>query len=121
MVRQPLPSIHDLIPFDLALNLIYRRIYLERMNIAVLGNAHIDGLAHLVSAIVPLYIYTADRGAVRKAGAEELKGGLFSAGGKRLYFLDGRAEVTNLAVTSDATTTAITALKMSLPDEGAAL
>jgi hypothetical protein len=64
---QGLPSLHDLIPFDLALRLIFRRIYIEKMVTAVAGKAHLDGLAHVVSAIVPVYIYTPDGLTLRHA------------------------------------------------------
>jgi hypothetical protein len=114
------PSVHDLIPFDLALRLIFRRIYVDMMHVAVAGHAHVDGLAHVVSAMVPLYTYTDDREGVRQLSRDELKGGLFESAGKSVYFLDGRPRVTNLGVTSQAISAAMTALAMSLPDQSAA-
>ena len=113
-------SVHDLIPFDLALRLIFRRIYVDMMHVAVAGQAHFDGLAHVVSAMVPLYTYTDGRGVVRQLSDSELKAGLFESAGKSVYFLDGRPRVTNLGVTSEATAAAIAALAMSLPDQPAA-
>lgn len=117
---QESPSVHDLIPFDLALRLIFRRIYVEMMHVAVAGRAHVDGLAHVVSAMVPLYTYADDRGVVRQLSHYELKGGLFESAGKSVYFLDGRPRVTNLGVTSEAIAAAIAALAMCLPDQPAA-
>jgi hypothetical protein len=114
------PSVHDLIPFDLALRLIFRRIYVDMMHVAVAGQAHVDGLAHVVSTMVPLYTYTDDREGVRQLSRDELKGGLFESAGKSVYFLDGRPRVTNLGVTSQAISAAMTALAMSLPDQSAA-
>jgi hypothetical protein len=83
----------------------------------VAGKAHLDGLAHAVSAIVPVYIYTPGGESLRQAGADELKGGLFEVGGKALYFLDGRPRLRHLAVTGEAIRAAIAALSMSLPDQ----
>src|SRR4029453_3236271 len=93
-------SVHDLIPFDLALRLIFRRIYADRMHVAVAGEAHVDGLAHVVSPMAPLYTYTDDRGVVRQLSSNELRGGLFESAGRTVYFLDGRPRGTNLGITS---------------------
>jgi hypothetical protein len=112
-------SVHDLIPFDLALRLIFRRIYVDMMHVVVAGQAHFDGLAHVVSAMVPLYTYTDGSGVVRQLSHDELKGGLFESAGKSVYFVDGRPRVTNLGVTSEAIAAAIAALAMSLPDQPA--
>ena len=113
MRQDEIPAVHDLIPFDLALRLIFQRIYIREIPTAIALGAHIAGLAHVVSAMAPLYSYTVDRGRVRRLGAPELKGGFFCDGGKNIHFLDGRPEVRNLAVTSQAITTAMTALAAS--------
>lgn len=106
MARQGLPSVHDLVPFDLALRLIFQRIYVERIHTAVASHGRLDGLANVVSSVVPLYLYTADREFVRLVEASELKGGLFADGGKSVHFLDGRPVLGNLAVASGAISTA---------------
>ena len=76
---------------------------------------HIDGLANVVPTLVPVYLCT-DRGVVRLLGAEELKGGLFADRGRRLYFLDGRSELRNLAITQEAMSLAVTALLAAKPE-----
>ena len=113
MDQDETPAVHDLVPFDLALRLIFQRIYARELPTALALRAHIDGLAHVVSALVPLYAYTIGHGGVRRLRAPELKGALFGEGGKIAHFLDGRPEVRNLAVTSHAINTAITALAAS--------
>ena len=113
MGQDEIPAVHDLIPFDLALRVIFQRIYVREFATALALRAHINGLAHVVSALVPLYAYTVEQGGVRRLRAPELKGALFGEGGKIVHFLDGRPEVRNLAVTSQAINTAITALAAS--------
>lgn len=110
MALQELPSVHDLIPLDLALQLIFQRVYVETMRTPGARPTRIDGLAYVVSSLVPLYAYTADRGVVRLLGAAELTGGLFVGNGKSVRFLDGRAELGNLAVTSAGMSTAVSTL-----------
>ena len=104
MAQQDLPSVHDLIPFELALLLVFRRVYVE----PVVPRADLSGLANVVSSLVPVYIYAG--GVVRLLRTEELKGGLFAEGGRRLYFLDGRPELRDLAVTNEVFPAAIAAL-----------
>jgi hypothetical protein len=99
-----LPSAHDLIPLELAAAYIFRRTYEERVQISIPGRpaAHLDGLAYLLSTMVTLYSYPANGQGIRELGKEDLAGGLFRDGAKCLYFLDGRKEITPLAMRADA-------------------
>ena len=70
-----------------------------------------DSLAGTVSALVPLF--STDGGAPRQLAERELESALFRNGGSEMYFPDGRAPVTHLAVTSDGIARVIRILKGS--------
>ena len=108
---------HQLVPLFIALEHIYRQVYTER----TLGTAPsrcsdaLDGLAHAVSSLAPLWAYSEDGGEVRELTARELASGLFRQGGQTLYFVDGPAPINNLAIRASAIGSVIAALIEGFP------
>ena len=94
------PSLHDLIPLNLATAAVFRRVYVERTceSASSRASAHLDGLAYVISNLVPIFAYEEEGQPVRQLHSAELAGGLFRDGGKALYFLDGRPEITLIGV-----------------------
>jgi hypothetical protein len=94
------PSIHDLMPLDSAANVIFRRVYVERMQLGTLGRltAHLDGLAYTIAELTPIYVYEPNGASVRQLTATELAGALFQGGAKEISYIDGRETITHLAV-----------------------
>jgi len=93
-------SAHDLMPFDLAVWLVFRRVYEEPMQTVVGGRAgsHLDGLAYLVSELAPIYVYKPDGKQRRRLSESDLAGALFQEGARRITYIDGRPTIENLAV-----------------------
>jgi hypothetical protein len=94
------PSLHDLMPLDLAALIIFRRVYAERMpaNATTRVNAHLDGLAYTIAELAPVYVYEENASSVRLVSQGELQGGLFQGGAKFISYIDGRPGLKNLAV-----------------------
>lgn len=94
------PSLHDLIPLNLATAAVFRRVYVERIceSASSRASAHLDGLAYVISNLVPIFAYEEEGQPVRQLRSAELSSGLFRDGGKALYFLDGRPEITLIGV-----------------------
>lgn len=105
-------SPHDLVPLDLAVSAIFRRVYQGRMNIGTPGRstAHLDALAYLIAEHAPIYTYKRDGDSVRVLAKEELVGGLFQGGARTLAFVDGRATITELAVSAKTIDAIVTTL-----------
>src|SRR3954454_1874814 len=93
-------SAHDLMPLDLAVSLLFRRVYEEPMQTVVGGRAgsHLDGLAYLVSELAPIYVYKPDGKQRRRLSESDLAGALFQEGARRITYIDGRPTIENLAV-----------------------
>jgi hypothetical protein len=94
------PSPHDLMPLDLATRAIFRRVYEERtgLGVAARPGAHLDGLAYVIAELAPIYVYEHEGRSVTQLSKEDLAGGLFQNGGKKLAYIDGRRAITRLAV-----------------------
>src|SRR3954468_2952982 len=105
-------SAHDLMPFDLAVSLVFRRVYEEPMQTVVGGRAgsHLDGLAYLVSELAPIYVYEPDGEQRRRLSESDLAGALFQEGAKRIAYIDGRPAIENLAISVKKTEALIQAL-----------
>src|SRR3954470_366192 len=93
-------SAHDLMPLDLAVSLLFRRVYEEPMQTVAGGRArsHLDGLAYLVSELAPIYVYKPDGKQRRRLSESDLAGALFQDGAKRIAYVDGRPAIENLAI-----------------------
>jgi hypothetical protein len=94
------PSLHDLMPLDLAAGVIFRRVYSERMPVltAPRSSAHLDGLAYAIADLAPIYVYEQSGGSVRQLSRQELDGGLFQNGAKTISYIDGRPALRDLAL-----------------------
>jgi hypothetical protein len=95
-------SPHDLIPLDMATALIFRRVYEERMQLGTPGRltAHLDGLAYTLAELAPIYVYERNGQGVRALSKEELAGALFQDGARAISYVDGRATLKNLAMST---------------------
>jgi len=113
------PSLHDLIPLNLAAAAVFRRVYVERTGDSVSSRttAHLDGLAYVISNLVPIFAYEEGGTTVTQLRSAELSGGLFRDGGKALYFLDGRAEITLIGVRAGDVDYVAASLIQSFPIE----
>jgi hypothetical protein len=94
------PSLHDLMPLDLAAAVIFRRVYGEHMPLhsPTRLSAHLDGLAYTIAELAPIYVYQRNGGSVRPLSREELAGALFQGGAKTISYIDGRAALADLAL-----------------------
>ena len=94
------PSPHELMPLDLAARAIFRRVYEERtgLGVAARPGAHLDGLAYVIAELAPIYVYENEGRSIAPLSKDDLAGGLFQNGGKRLAYVDGRRTITRLAV-----------------------
>jgi hypothetical protein len=104
---------HDLMPLDLAVKLVFRRVYEEPMQMAVSGRAgaHLDGLAYAFAELMPIFVYQQDGRTVREITKGELAHGLFQDGARRLAYVDGRPAIDNLAVSAKNINPVIQALR----------
>jgi hypothetical protein len=95
---------HDLIPLELAVRTIYARVYEAQHRKAglICGPEQLDGIAHEMAALVPVFAYGKNPASIRKLSEQELQKGMFKEGGRRMIFLDGRAPIQSLAVSADA-------------------
>jgi hypothetical protein len=92
-------SRHELIPFFLAVEHVFRRVYTDRTLIpASPSKAHLDGLAYAIAGVASVLVYDARDGRTRPLTEEEINRGLFRGGGETLHFLDGRTPLRNLAL-----------------------
>ena len=87
-------------PLDLAARAIFRRVYEERtgLGVAARPGAHLDGLAYVIAELAPIYVYENEGRSIVPLSKDDLAGGLFQNGGKRLAYVDGRRTITRLAV-----------------------
>jgi hypothetical protein len=89
-----------LIPFFLAVEHVFRRVYTERTLVSAItrGKVHLDGLAYTIANLVPVLVYDERDGGTRTLTKDEMNRGLFRDGGQSLHFLDGRPVLRNLAL-----------------------
>ena len=94
--------VHDLVPLDLAARTIYRRVYEEQHRNAgvACGVDQLNGIAYTIISLVPTYTYDQDPQDLRQLSADEVLKGLLREGGRSMIFLDGRATIPVLAVSS---------------------
>ena len=109
-------SRHDLVPFFIALEHIYRQVYVARTSgMAPRSPGALDGLAHAVANLTTLWIYSPDGRSVRELSGPELAHGLFRGGGRTLYFVDHRAPIENLAMRASAVAQVVATLIEGFP------
>lgn len=106
-------SLHDLMPLDLAVLTIFRRVYEARSKNAVSSRdfGHLDGLAYMIAGVWPVYVYEEHGTAFRRVTSEEVSLALFRSGGKEMQFIDGRAPLRSLAVHADTVSAAAAMLE----------
>jgi hypothetical protein len=99
-------------PLNLAVSLIFRRVYEERLHVGVPGRStvHLDGLAYVVAEYTQIYTYAQNGNSARALTKEELAGGLFQNGAKTLNYVDGRATINELAVSAKVVEPIVVAL-----------
>ena len=95
----PAAFAHELVPLNLATRLVSARAYGSD---AHSSENRLAGIAHVMAALVPIYVYALDGSDVRLMTDEELRTGFFRKDGGELYFIDGRAPLTCIAVRHDA-------------------
>ena len=111
---------HDLVPFFIALEHIYRQVYMERsFGVAPRSARALDGLAHAVANLTTLWSYSPDGRSLRELSGPELAHGLFRGGGRTLYFVDHRAPIENLAMRASAVAPVVASLIEGFPVDDA--
>lgn len=95
---------NDLVPFELAVRTVYARVFEAQHREAglVCGMEQLNGIAHAMAGLVPVFAYEKDPASVRRLSEEELEKGLFTEGGRIMMFLDGRASIRTFAVSAEA-------------------
>ena len=113
-------SLHDLIPLDLAVRVIFRTVYEEQVGqfFSSRDGAHLDGLGYAVASLRTIYTYQIDGKGLRPLAKEEISTGLFRGGAKEMYFVDGRPPLVRLALAASEVHAIAKALKMQLPLDG---
>jgi hypothetical protein len=86
---------HKLVPLGLAARLISARVYAGD---SVCTPERLTGIAHIMAALAPLYVHSADGMNIRRLTQKELRSGNFRKGGRELHFVDGRPPIHNIAV-----------------------
>ena len=99
----------DLVPLELAVETVYARVYEAQHRKAGLVRSveQLNGIAHAIAALVPVFTYDKDPASVHRLGDQELEKGLFREGGRIMVFLDGRAPMRTFAVSSEALDTVV--------------
>ena len=105
---------HDLMPLDLAVRTIFRRVYDKPQRVGA-SPRDLDGLAYMIAGVWPIFAYEPDGGAVRQLSQDELSHGLFRGGARELYFVDSRPAARNLAVRVSTIQAAVATLRQALP------
>jgi hypothetical protein len=105
-------SLHDLMPLDLAVLTIFRRVYEGRLKNANSSRdfGHLDGLACVIAGVWPIYVYEEQGTAFRRVTGQEVSLALFRAGGKEMRFIDGRPPLQRLAVHVETVNAAVAIL-----------
>ena len=105
---------NDLVPLELAVRTVYARVYEAQHRKAglVCSPEQLDGIAHAMAALVPVFAYDKDPAGVRRLSDQELQKGLFREGGRIMIFLDGRAPIRTFAVSAQALDIVVRELSM---------
>lgn len=98
-------SLHDLMPLDLAVLTISRRVY-EARSVSSRDFGHLDGLAYMIAGVWPIYVYEEHGTGFRRLTSEEISHAIFRSGGKEMRFVDGRAPLQRLAVHAETVSAA---------------
>jgi len=95
---------NDLVPLELAVEMVYARVYETQHRKAglVCSPEQLNGIAHAIAALVPVFTYDKDPASVRRLDDQELEKGLFRECGRIMIFLDGRAPIRTFAVSGEA-------------------
>jgi hypothetical protein len=95
---------NDLVPLELAVLKIYVLAFEAHHRKAglICGPEQLNGIAHAIAALVPVFTYDKDPGSVRILSEQELQKGAFKEGGRVMIFLDSRAPIRTLAVSAGA-------------------
>ena len=90
----------DLIPLRAAAALAYERVYGDiHRSAAALPNHHIQNvMAHALAVAAVVYTFNPERTAIQALDEKDLRAGIFRDGAERLFFYDGRPQLTRLAV-----------------------
>lgn len=112
------PTVHELVPLNLAAAVVFRRVYEDRTLLSGgRSTAHLDGMAYVMTSLVPVFRYEPNGALVGQIQPDELAGGLFRDGGKALYFVDGRAEIALMGVRASDIDYVVTSLIRQFPLE----
>lgn len=114
------PTVHELVPLNLAAAVVFKRVYEDRTLVSGgRSTAHLDGMAYVMTSLVPVFRYELNGALVGQLQPAELAGGLFRDGGKVLYFVDGRAEIALIGVRASDIDYVVTSLTKAFPVEEA--
>jgi hypothetical protein len=93
-------SLKELIPLHTAAALAYQRVYGDAHRSASgLSNDHVHNvMAHVLAAFGTVYVLDAAKAEIAALDPKALDAGVFRDGGERLFFHDGRPQLTRLAV-----------------------
>jgi hypothetical protein len=93
---------HDLVPLELAARTIYQRVYEEqhRNTGRACGVDELNGIAYAIISLLPIFTYDDNPQTLRQLSDDEVLKGLLRDGGRMLIFIDGRATIPNLAVST---------------------
>lgn len=101
---------HTLLPLRLAAELIFSKVYVDR--VVTSREEVLDSIASTIAVLAPIYEYSADsHHPARPLSRMELEGGMFKGGARELRFIDGRQPRTSLAVAANDVTQTIETLK----------
>jgi hypothetical protein len=103
-----LPPINELVPMPEASLLAYISAYGIDNTIT---RIHRNDMAESLSQLITVFAVSDDNQSIRQLAADELRGGMFSDGGRVVRFRDDREAITGLAVTREALKAAVAALK----------
>jgi hypothetical protein len=94
--------LHDLVPLELAARTIYQRVYEEqhRKTGRACGVDELNGIAYAIISLLPIFTYAEDPQTLRQLSNDEVLKGLLRDGGRLMIFVDGRATIPNLAVST---------------------
>jgi hypothetical protein len=108
--ERPYPdgSLSELIPMAEAAITAYRDV-VGAGSISVVGR---NVMAQILSDVLTPYACAADK-SVRALTADEIRGGIFADGGRQIAFADGRAPITDIAVTRGGLNAAMEVMKRS--------
>jgi hypothetical protein len=88
-----------LLSLAVAARMVHRRAYPQQYAIVepVLEEEQLDALANVIASLAPVYTANYRSARYRQLTLDEISGGMFSGGARRLVFPDGRAPIDYLA------------------------